>query len=226
MGATFQGDFQTYVILCSQLEWWRDYGKTNNWVLCSYTGCILCVILHSIVSFDSFQSARRFVPLHSRIPDTQMFSFPSKEDVQRSKRNGEKKKKKARVRESGGESDTLTPTCQFGLGPLAAQRPPPLSPTLWFSCLIFKLRNLSRGTKLRQGWKTARAEERGSRSRPGGGNVQAPAEVWSQWRWMVFPKQYVIQQKSNDVSWIYTRQGNVKCYNPISKKLALGRKCK
>lgn len=89
------------------------------------TGCILCVILHGIVSFDSFQSALRFVPLHSHIPDTHRCSaFPSKEDVQRGKRNGEKKEKKARVRESGGESDTLTPSCQFARGPLLLHRPP------------------------------------------------------------------------------------------------------
>lgn len=48
-----------------------------------------------MVSFDSFQSALRFVPLHSHIPDTHRCSaFPSKEDVQRRKRSGEKKGKK------------------------------------------------------------------------------------------------------------------------------------
>lgn len=88
-GATLQEDFQACVILCSQFEWWCDYGKTNNPVLCSGTGCILCVILHVIVSFDSFQSALRFFPSlfpHSR--HAQMFSCSSKEDVQSSKRNG------------------------------------------------------------------------------------------------------------------------------------------
>lgn len=59
------------------------------------TGCRLCAILHGIVSFDSFQSALRFIPLHSHIPhtltDVQLFS---KVDVQRGKWNGKKKERK------------------------------------------------------------------------------------------------------------------------------------
>lgn len=113
------------MIIRSEFNLWHSNGKTNNSVLCSGFECICCVVLQGMVTFDSFQSALRFfhcAPLHSNIPTCRrMFSFPSKGDVHSSKRKG--KKKRERNSERGGESDTITPSCQFVCGPLSLHYP-------------------------------------------------------------------------------------------------------
>lgn len=127
------------------------------------------------------------------------------------------------MRESVGESDTLTPTCQFACGPLLLPRPPL---TLWFSCLISKLRNLSGGKKTR--------DERRQGQRTGGRGTDLEVgtsrllkrshQSGDGW----FSQNNMSSSKnSSDVSWIYTRQVNVKCYTaPNSTKLARSLKCK
>lgn len=132
-------------------------------------------------------SAEVFPSLFPHSRRTQMFSCSSKEDVQSSKR------KNQRVRESVGESDTLTPSCQFARGPLLLHRPPPF--TLWYLMFDFQTAKSKQGQETSPGMKDSGAGERGTGNRPGGGNVQTPEEVGSEWRWMVSPKQYVIQQK-------------------------------
>lgn len=113
------------------------------------------------------------------------------------------------MRESVGESDTLTPSCQFARGPLLPHPPSPCGT----SCLIFKPRNLSRGKKLRQGWKTA-GQGRGGRGTDleveTSRLLKRSAQSGDGW----FRQNNMSSSKnSSDVSWIYTRQASVKFYH-------------
>lgn len=95
------------------------------------------------MSFDSFQSALRFVFSsfqHTAVwTDVQLFL---KRRCSEKKKKGQKQgKKRVKEYEQGGESDTFTPSCQFACGPpslwvLGCFFCPPLSP-----CLVLSLKS-------------------------------------------------------------------------------------
>lgn len=64
MGATLQQEFWDCVIIYSEFKLWRNYGKTNNSILCSGFECICCMVLQGMGTFDSFQSALRFASMY------------------------------------------------------------------------------------------------------------------------------------------------------------------
>lgn len=108
--------------------------------------------------------------------------------------------------EWGGESDTFTPSCQFACGPLSLHYPV-LSllhrPPTRFSCLVFRLWNLSQGRPCHQGWKTGEGREEGMRIEVG---KDLGVEMWRQMerchhtgRWIAL-KYCIIHQNLNDVS--------------------------
>ena len=97
MGATFQQDFWDCVIICSEFKLWRDFGKTNSSVLCAGFECICCVGFTGNGDFWQFSVSPEACALcfssfqHTTVCVDGCSAFPSKEDVQSSKRKGRKR---------------------------------------------------------------------------------------------------------------------------------------